>query len=82
MNSRKIWHRTESWKDFVSLRNLKFAEEICPCQSEVPMYRKKRDPSDPGISDVVDWSEPGLGFGGAIFAAYGLYERRKKWTHL
>ena len=80
MNSRKIWHRTESfWKDFVSLRNLKFAEEICPCQSEVPMYRKKRDPSDPGISDVVDWSEPGLGFGGAIFAAYGLYERRKKW---
>ena len=84
-NRNKITERTKNfWADFVSLRNLKYEENICACREEAPMYRARGyefyDSSNKPKTSLkpVSWSKPGLGFGGAIMASYGIYEQRRK----
>jgi len=77
-NNQKIHANAKNfWRDFVSLRNLKLAENVCQCADKVPLWRTS-DVKKHTLTDLPEWSEPGLGDGGAIFASYGLYERRKK----
>ena len=84
-NRKKVADRTKNfWADFVSLRNLKYEENICACREEAPMYRTRGyefyDSSNKPKTSLkpVSWSKPGLGFGGAIMASYGIYEQRRK----